>query len=68
MAPKPLGFYTKNVANHLGHPLEKVEPETRTFDMPWHGFFREVLSVTHPIWHPKISLPRPYLPRRLIVE
>jgi hypothetical protein len=38
MAPKPLGFYTKNVLYHLGHPLEKVEPETRTFDMPWHGF------------------------------
>jgi hypothetical protein len=32
MAPKPLGFYTKNVVYHLRHPLEKVETETRTFD------------------------------------
>jgi hypothetical protein len=32
MAPKPLGFYTKNVAYHLRHPLEKVETETQTFD------------------------------------
>jgi hypothetical protein len=23
MAPKPPMFYTKNVAYHLGHPLEK---------------------------------------------
>ena len=27
MAPKPLGFYTKNVVYHLRHPLEKVEAE-----------------------------------------
>jgi hypothetical protein len=43
-------FYTKNVAYHPWHPLEKAEPETWTFDMPWHGFCREVGSVTHPIW------------------
>jgi hypothetical protein len=38
MAPKPLKFYTKNVEYHLGHPLEKVETETLTFDMAWHHF------------------------------
>jgi hypothetical protein len=32
MAPKPLGFYTKNVLYHLRHPLEKFETETQTFD------------------------------------
>jgi hypothetical protein len=32
MAPKPLGFYTKNVVYHLRHPLEKIETETQTFD------------------------------------
>ena len=32
MAPKPLGFYTKNVVYHLRHPLEKFETETQTFD------------------------------------
>jgi hypothetical protein len=32
MAPKPLGFYTKNVLYHLRHPLEKFEAETQTFD------------------------------------
>jgi hypothetical protein len=40
MTPKPPKFYTKNVAYHLGHPLEKVETETLTFDMPWHHFCR----------------------------
>jgi hypothetical protein len=68
MAPKPPMFYTKNVAYHLGHPLEKVGPETLTFDMPWHGFCREVGRVTYLIWRPKISLPRPYLPWRLTDE
>jgi hypothetical protein len=24
MAPKPLGFYTKNVVYRLRHPLEKI--------------------------------------------
>jgi hypothetical protein len=61
-------FYTKNVVYHLGHPLEKAEPETLTFDMHWHGFCREVGSVTHPIWRPKISLPRPYLPWQITDE
>jgi hypothetical protein len=61
-------FHTKNVAYHLRHPLEKAEPKTWTFDMPWHGFCREVGSVTHPIWRPKISLPRPYLPWQLTNE
>jgi hypothetical protein len=32
VAPKPLGFYTKNVLYHLRHPLEKFETETQTFD------------------------------------
>jgi hypothetical protein len=32
MAPKPLGFYTKNVLYYLRHPLEKFETETWTFD------------------------------------
>jgi hypothetical protein len=32
MAPKPLGFHTKNVVYHLRHPLEKVEIEAQTFD------------------------------------
>jgi hypothetical protein len=27
MAPKPPKLYTKNVAYHLRHPLEKVETE-----------------------------------------
>jgi hypothetical protein len=30
MAPKPLMIYTKNVAYHLRHPLEKVEIKTLT--------------------------------------
>jgi hypothetical protein len=60
--------YTKNVAYHQRHPLEKDELETWMFDMPWHGFCREVDSVTHPIWRPEISLPRPYLPWQLTDE
>jgi hypothetical protein len=47
MASKPPKFYTKNVAYHLGHPPEKVEPETLTFDMPWHCFCREVGRETY---------------------
>jgi hypothetical protein len=38
MAPKPPKFYTKNVAYHLRHPLEKVETEPLTFDTTWHSF------------------------------
>jgi hypothetical protein len=68
MALKPPMFYTKNVAYHLGHPLEKVEPETLTFDMPWHCFCREVGRETYLFWRPKISLPRAYLPWRLTDE
>jgi hypothetical protein len=68
MASKPPKFYTKNVAYHLGHPLENVEPETLTFDMPWHCFCREVGRETYLIWRPKISLPRAYLPWRLTDE
>jgi hypothetical protein len=47
IAPKPPMFYTKNVAYHLGHPLEKDEPKILTFDMPWHGFCRKVGRVTY---------------------
>jgi hypothetical protein len=68
MASKPPKFYTKNVAYHLRHPLEKVEPETLTFDMPWHGFCRKVGRETYLIWRPKISRPRAYLPWRLTDE
>jgi hypothetical protein len=50
MAPKPLKFYTKNVAYHLGHPLEKVETETLTFDMAWHHFCRAAGRGTSQIW------------------
>jgi hypothetical protein len=68
MAPKPPMFYTKNVAYHLGHPLEKVEHETLTFDLPWHHFCCEVGRETYLIWCPKISLPRAYQPWRLTDE
>jgi hypothetical protein len=54
MAPKPLKFYTKNVAYHLGHPLEKVETETLTFDMSWHHFCRAAGRGTSQIWRPHI--------------
>jgi hypothetical protein len=68
MAPKPPKFYTKNVAYHLGNPLEKVDTEPLTFDMPWHRFCREVGRETYLIWRLKISLPRAYLPWRLADE
>jgi hypothetical protein len=55
MAPKPLRIYTKNVAYHLRHPLEKVETETLTFDRFWHQFFRGVGSERSQIWRPSIS-------------
>jgi hypothetical protein len=65
MAPKPLGLNTKKVPNHLGHPVEKFEPEPNSFDLNWHLFYREVDSETSQIWRPQISLPRAYLPLEL---
>jgi hypothetical protein len=54
MAPKPPKLYTKNVVYHLRHPLEKVETEPLTFDMPWNHFCREVGRETSQIWRPHI--------------
>jgi hypothetical protein len=65
MAPKPLGLNTKKVPNHLGHPLEKFEPEPNSFDLNWHLFCRKVDSETSQFWRPRIFLPRAYLPLEL---
>jgi hypothetical protein len=54
IAPKPPKFYTKNVAYHLRHPLEKVETEPLTFDMSWHHFCHAAGRGTSQIWRPHI--------------
>jgi hypothetical protein len=54
MEPKPPKFYTKNVAYHLRHTLEKIETEPLKFYMSWHHFCREVGTETSQIWRPHI--------------
>jgi hypothetical protein len=33
MAPKPLGLSIKKELNYLRNPLEKIEPEPKSFDI-----------------------------------